>query len=712
MANLDHRLRVLLAEVVSQAPQFEEAVAFAAGEESADAPRATRGRTGGPYVDFLARCSSRTAARNLKDAGATILGVVPGKTPVVVGRAPIQSFDALSTTRGVERIEMARPIESDLDISRADAGVESLHVPPQVGDTPIRGEGAVVGIIDTGIDYTHPKFRNADGTSRILFLWDQRDSSGPGSRVDLGSGQLDGREYTKADIDAALATATPLTSVPHRDTNGHGTHVAGIAAGNGSGGLNFRGVAPDADLIVVASLSDSQTLGKSTNSLLAYQYIIERAGSQPVVINQSQGMNGGGHFGDTVLETGIDNLLRDPGVVAVKSAGNEQEWRIHAGGTITAGNTRTIEFTVPQSVVATVFIEVWCNDANELGISVTPPGESALAEVLADTDVPPTATPTAANNNVITVVDRDMDHTGETQVTVALSKGSASFIRPGTWKIHLRGHSIGDGRYDIWIERAGRENPSQQARFTPASAENSRNISIPGTARRIITVGSYTTRPSNPAASSGGISSFSSRGPTRLGVQKPEISAPGEWIVSARSSNSSMPANPDTLHTSLPGTSMAAPHVAGAVALLLSQHPNLTANQVKQILMRSARIDANSSSAPDEIWGTGKLDAAAAIATARSVVFPEITDVKVNNGHLIVKTDIPTTVTVSFHRSRRQLLLGKSEGTRAHLTLATHHDLDFTNLAAGTYLCEVLVFSNDAWWTLNDNDGEGYHVNA
>jgi subtilisin family serine protease len=721
MAVLDPRLRVLLSDVVAAADDFSEAVAKSR-PRSVASTSADEGGTADedadedegadePSIDFLARCSTRTAKKNLETAGADIRGVVPGKSTVLVGRASLSIFGQLAEVRGVERIEMSRPMEPDLDLSRIDAQVEPLHIPTQVGVLPVRGEGAVVGVIDSGIDYRHPKFRNTDGSSRILFLWDQNAGSNVGRAVDLGDGVLVGREYTKADLDAALASANPFAAVPHRDMGiAHGTHVCGIAAGNGQNGLQFRGVAPDSDLIVVAARREEGTLGRSHSALLAYQYVIVRAGSQPVVINHSQGMNGGGHFGETVLETGIDNLLRDPGVVAVKSAGNEQQWQIHAGGTIAANGTVALEFDMPQQVTQPVFIELWVSDANVLGVAIEPPQSTALPEVVANVDVSSNAAPTGSGNQVVITVDRDMDGTGETQVFVAIRKGSASFVRPGRWQMHLRGVTVADGRYDVWIERAARSDPHRQARFRAASSENSRNISIPGTARRIITVGAYVTRSESTGMPTGGIADFSSRGPARLGAQKPEISAPGETIISARSIDSIEPASPDSDHTLMAGTSMAAPLVAGAVALILSEHPNLVADQVKQILMRSARVDSMSMSAPDSVWGAGKLDARAAYELAGTVVFPGVTSVTAAQARLTVRTDVNTTVTVGFSKSLRRLQLGTPDGTRTSLTLGRTHHLDFSDLSAGSYWCEVRVFSDQAYWTIDDNEGVGYRV--
>ena len=203
---------------------------------------------------------------------------------------------------------------------------------------------------------------------------------------------------------------------------------------------------------------------------------------------------------------------------------------------------------------------------------------------------------TEAKNRVTWIGNQNSDETGETQITLKLTRGNAHLIRPGKWKITLRGIEIEDGRYDAWIERMSRKKPYKQARFTSHSAEGSRTVSIPGTARKIITVGSYSSRPQDNPANTGNISNFSSRGPTRLGSLKPDITAPGESIIAARSSASSKAPNPDNLHTMVAGTSMAAPHVAGVAALILSERPNRTADEVKQILVKTARTDSYSDS--------------------------------------------------------------------------------------------------------------------
>lgn len=686
MKKLDPRLRYLMQQQTSSAPEMSERVGFPQTAEQA------------ARVEVLVRCLGDKGAEDLRRAGMNVRSIVQGFYTVVSGEVTIDKLEKLRELGLVERVEASRQMVSELDISLAETRTQPLHL----SNPSVKGAGVIIGIIDGGIDYTHPSFRHKDGSSRILFLWDQGGPFDPNATVPYG------REYTKLELDKALTSSDPFKLVPHRDFGGHGTHVAGIAAGNGSSNKAFSGIAPDADLIVVAYKSERVTLGQSVRALEAFDYIVRKADGRPVAINLSQGMNSGGHAGETVLETGLDNLVQQPNVVVVKSAGNEQEWRIHAGGQITQGQIVPLEFLVQTNDREDDFLEVWYDGADQISIAVQPPGSSPL----------PFVTPgdqrdfdTLAGNQIRIDFDLDTDNTGDTSATIILSRGNASFIQPGTWKLLLQGDEVRVGRYDVWIERTRRDLVGEQIRFSEASADETHTISVPGTAKRIITVGSYVSRPkAGFSLPQGKVSSFSSRGPTRYGLQKPEIAAPGEMIISARSSNSSDPANPDQWHTDMEGTSMAAPHVTGAAALILSVRPNLTCEQVKQILIQTARRDGFASSAPDNTWGSGKLDVEAAIERAATVQFPQISNVAVNNKTLLWYTEMPTTSAVRFHTHRRQLQLGKNLGTQVDLTLRNHHTLTLKELSSGTYYCELLAFSQDNWWTADDNGGEFYVV--
>ncbi len=156
---------------------------------------------------------------------------------------------------------------------------------------------------------------------------------------------------------------------------GTGTHVAGIAAGSGSGGAaGFLGIAPEADLIVVSYASEGVTLGGSGRALAAVAYVVDRAAGRSVSINISQGMNGGGHCGETSLETGIDDLLRRPGVVVVKSAGNETGWQIHAGGQMVSGETAILEIRLEANLHEEDVLEIWFSGNDAISVAVQAPG--------------------------------------------------------------------------------------------------------------------------------------------------------------------------------------------------------------------------------------------------------------------------------------------------------------------------------------------------
>ncbi len=157
---------------------------------------------------------------------------------------------------------------------------------------------------------------------------------------------------------------------------------------------------------------------------------------------------------------------------------------------------------------------------------------------------------------------------------------------------------------------------------------------------------------------------------------------------------------------------MAAPHVTGAIALLLEKRPGLTCDQVRQILTRSARHDGFVPTVPDNLWGFGKLDIAAALQSLAVARFPAISEPKVAGTKVSWKTDIPTTAAVRISTNQRQLQLGKNQTSRADLSFKTEHAIDLADLGAGSYFLEILAFSQDNWRSLEDNGGNLFNVHV
>jgi subtilisin family serine protease len=649
-AKVDPRLRLLMEEMAGRSGmEFAQAAEAPLGERVG-----WRGRPDGATIEVLVE---ESADGSLDDLAATLPGaeVGPGGKVRPV-RLPVTALPALAEHDAVARVEAARPLFPELNWSRTECGAEAAHT----AQPPIAGAGVVVAVLDTGIDYTHPCFRRAGGSTRIIALWDQGADPEPGGDVPFG------REYRASDIDRALAADDPLTVVPHEDT-GHGTHVAGILAGDERGTGQFTGIAPDADLIVVALDADGASLGTSAHVVAALDFVRRRAGGRPVVVNISQGTNIGGHAGESLLERRIDEISRGPGFVVVKSAGNEQRWGVHAGGLLSPGEDHFLAFDVAPGNRFDDIIEIWFAGRDDIEISLRPPTGSAISRVRPGASL---SAETDAGNRVRIDVDEDADGTGDRRASLILRRGNLGQIEPGRWTISLRAGAIVDGRFDAWIERAPRLDPGapEQSRFAPADRDPARTVTIPGTARRVLTVGSYITKSSSPATI-GTLSAFSSLGPTRDGRDKPDLAAPGEFVTSAHAGWRS----DGIQHASLMGTSMAAPHVAGAAALVLQAAPLLTADQVGQVLRRSTRPHAH-------------LDVARAVALAREAVFPTITAVQADGGLVTVKTDIATTAVLRNITSAG---------------LSTVHTFDLSGLPPGDHNCTIEVTA-DGWTTTDD----------
>jgi subtilisin family serine protease len=533
---------------------------------------------------------------------------------------------ALAEQRGVEIVEAGRQLAPVLSTSVAETRADVVRRPP-IG---LDGTGVLVGIIDFGFDYTLDDFRNSDGSTRVAFLWDQglTPQGGESSPVRFNYGV----EYDRAAIDAMLAN--PATNaVRHQPPAGsHGTHVAGIATGNGrAADANFPvdqfcGVAPGATIIFVEPEAGdaTTTFTDSVHVAEAIAYVFEKADElgMPCVINMSLGQNGGSHDGESLVERAIDRLLEEPGRGLVLAAGNEHVWRGHAAGVIGQGQTESLGLRVGGNMpipgggntgTGNDFtqneVEIWYSPRDEFHVRVVAPNGQQTDLV----EPGETLTHTFPTGETVTIDSvRFSPLNGDAQIYIEIAPPFNGTIRSGEWRAQVTGAQVRDGRFDAWIERdvrRGNNNFADQSFFAGNDFVADRTLGTPATGRRSIAVANYRHTLGLPEDSS-------SRGPTRDGRSKPEVAAPGSEILSSCSQGGRpRPGNPGSvfpMRIPMTGTSMAAPHVAGVLALLLQKQPDLRGDQLRKVLMASAR-PTNGQTGFDNAWGFGKVDAEAAV---------------------------------------------------------------------------------------------------
>ena len=541
--------------------------------------------------------------------GANFLGLpVMVSTGTILGmRIPLAALLTLISSPDVIYVEPSWKTEPKLDVSVPAIGASLVHAPP-ISDT---GENVIVGAVDTGIDYMHLDFRyDSDGdgveeSSRILSIWDQ--TSG-----------LFGAKYDRSDIESDIAGGFGPSSgiVRESDTEGHGTHVMGIIAGDGSSSsAGMIGVAPGAQIIEV------KTPFYTSDILSGVSYIFDQAeqAGLPAVVNLSLGGQDGPHDGTSLFEQGLDELLDRPGRAIVVSAGNEGDELLHIAHTL---SENSFTFSVDPGSDS-LDMSLWYPGTSAFTITATPPIGSPLTVAVGSIDYATSMSGTVSVDNASAGTNPE-NHDNEVLITLSgLSSGAP-------WSITIT-DAGGGGRFDGWIT-------STDGRIIGGDTDET--IDEPGNAKKVITVGSFNTKAQwaslagqqdfSSSIQIGALSYFSSIGPTRDGRQKPEITAPGAWICSTLSADSPSAlylTNPDGVHTMNLGTSMAAPHVTGTIALMLSEDPQLTSDQIKATLTGTATQDTFTGSVPNTSWGWGKLNAHDAVAAVISQVSPPPGDV-------------------------------------------------------------------------------------
>lgn len=479
---------------------------------------------------------------------------------------PEYLIDRLTDYGEVEFVEKPKRLFYEVNEGRTASCINPL----QTGIYNLFGEGVLVAVIDSGIDYSHPDFRNEDGTTRILALWDQTIPGAPPEGFDIGT------LYTREQINEALNTPMPerLELVPSTDLSGHGTHVAGIAAGNGrASNGRYRGVASQSELIVVklgTSMGDS--FPRTTQLMQGIDFAIRTAVIEgtPVAINISFGNNYGSHTGLSLLETFINDAANIWKNNIIIGTGNEGAAGNHAQGVLQMGRNEVIEIAVSEYEFALNF-QIWKNYYDHFDIIITAPNGTRVGPI---PRILGTQQFTVAQTEIFLYYGDPTPYNPQQEIYVELIPTNR-YINSGIWRIELVPNRIVEGNYDIWLPSGGVKNPA--TRFLLSSEYTT--LTIPSTAERAITVGAYNAYTDSYAP-------FSGRGYTRNNRVKPDLVAPGVNINSA---------SPGGGYTIRSGTSIATPFVTGSAALLMEwgivrgNDPYLYGEKLRAYLINGAR---------------------------------------------------------------------------------------------------------------------------
>ncbi|RGY99913.1 S8 family peptidase [Clostridium sp. AM58-1XD] len=511
-----------------------------------------------------------------------------------------------------------------LDTTSMEAsGITASFAQPSLSAT---GENVIIGIIDTGIQYENPLFRNSDGSTRILGIWDQTipgDSPlpSPGTRdqsiMFTEPTLLYGTTYTNEEINQALASPSPLEVVPSTDTSGHGTFLAGIAAGGEAEDGSFIGASPKCNIGIVKLkpakqylrdfflISSSAEAYQENDIMMGIKYLLFLAShyTMPLVILIGMGTTYGSHDGTAPLGQVFRPVSNFPGLVPVIAAGNESGYRHHFLGMISEDQEyEDVEISVASNEPGFV-VELWSRQSELYTVGfISPTGEH----------IPRIPLTFSSDNRITFLLEQTVITVN--YINAEFSSGSQLiFMRfeaptPGIWHVRVYNSLYITGQFHMWLPIHGFL--SENTVFLRSNPNTT--ITDPGNTPSVITVGAYNHENNS-------IYIRSSRGFTRTEFIKPELVAPGVNVYGPGLFRSASAPSSDELETTtLPmtrrsGTSVAAAHVAGAVADLLSWELRngltefMSSASVKSTLIRGAERNPVYSY-PSREWGYGKLD--------------------------------------------------------------------------------------------------------
>lgn len=517
---------------------------------------------------------------------------------------PEDLVDTVSRLPQIEYVEKPKR----LFFSMADGKEVSCVLPVTKRQPFLSGKGILLAVIDSGIDYTNRNFRNADGSTRILSLWDQTVSPDAEKGFLPPEGFQTGTEFTREQINAALREADPLRQyelVPSRDSSGHGTSVAGIAAGaaanvtDGTANNNYEGVAPESELLIVKlGTPRENSFPRTTEMMRAVTYVVRKAQSinRPVAINLSFGNTYGAHDGSSLLERFLDNAAEIGRTVICVGSGNEGASAGHREGRVKLGETAATELSV--GAYETAFsVQLWKTYTDVFRITLRSPGGQ---EFSFSTEKGGEITWEAEQTRILIYVGEPSPYAVEQEIYFDFIPENL-YISPGIWSFLMETQEKESSFYFYLPSQAAR---NQNTRFFEPNPNLT--LTIPSTASKVITVGAYDSTYDGYADFSGRGYRYAERdiGLLAAGAAKPDLAAPGVNITA-----------PDIYggYQSFTGTSFATPFVTGAAALLMEwgivqgNDVFLYGEKVKAYLRRGARKIRGEEFYPNDRVGYGAL---------------------------------------------------------------------------------------------------------
>lgn len=545
-----------------------------------------------------------TTIENLETEGIEINSITGN---IVTASVPVSKIEEAVNIPGVKRIESGAPVTLSLDMARTETGADAVQAGTGI-DMGYDGSGVIIGLVDTGLEYDHINFYDNDGNLRIKRIWQQNDNTGtPPDGFSYGS------EYTTQNEIEAVKYDTP--------TGTHATHVAGIATG-GYRGSEYYGIAPNADIVYV-EFSNNQT---SVTDAIKYIYSYAESVGKPAVINLSISSFVGARDGSSFFDRVADEL-QGSGNLMVGAASNYGSRKMHMSGVFLSPTDTVKSFMNGNYTLSNSdYIEAYGDENTYLNVKVS------LYDLASNIEIKASPVMTTARYS-------------EYKLTLTEGITGDIYIYTETEYFSSRPHvfiekkiSTKNSGYALAVKFSGAtgksvhawdylENFSSNDKAGWSDGDNNYTVSeIGGTGKKIITVGAYCTKLFSQVTL-GDISPTSSHGPTLDGRVKPEITAPGNVVVSSYSDspnivNSSYYApylnvggtatvNGRTYYYgAMAGTSMSAPIVTGALALWLQARPELTPEEAREIIAETAREDeyTGNTDIPGNIWGYGKID--------------------------------------------------------------------------------------------------------